>query len=94
LIGKRPRPRDSSTEDWEVKPKILFVYQHLSTFVKADLNLLKTHFEVIPYEYTIKRGAGRDLAKWMTANRKDTIWYMLWFGGRARHGRGIPPRTS
>jgi len=61
------------------KIKILFVYPDLSSFVKTDLEILKRHFDVIPYQWT----RTRDLK-----NILRVIWHILrtdlsfvWFAG-------------
>jgi len=61
------------------KIKILFVYPHLSSFIKTDLEILQRHFDVIPHQWT----RTRDIK-----NMLRVIWYILrtdlsfiWFAG-------------
>lgn len=61
------------------KIKILFVYPYLSSFVKADLEILQHHFDVIPHQWT----RTRDIK-----NVLRVIWHILktdlsfiWFAG-------------
>lgn len=62
-----------------VKVKILFVYTDLSSFVKADLEILKRHFDVEPVQWTRTRDV---------KNMLRIIWHILrtdlsftWFAG-------------
>lgn len=57
------------------KIKILLVYTRLSTFVKNDLEILRKHFDVTPYQYHRKRD---DLLKIVWATMKNDLTFS-WF---------------
>lgn len=61
------------------KIKILFIYPYLSSFIKADLEILQRHFDVIPHQWT----RTRDIK-----NTSRVIWHVfrtdlsfIWFAG-------------
>jgi glycosyltransferase involved in cell wall biosynthesis len=62
------------------KHRILYIYQEMSPFIRQERRLLEKHYELIDYRYTIKKGAGKELAGWMFINREKYDLIYIWFG--------------
>ena len=62
------------------KPRILFVYQQMASFIKTDFEILGKHYDLISYEYKIRKNAGKDLISWMAGHRNDFDLVFIWFG--------------
>ena len=61
------------------KIKILFVYPYLSSFIKADLEILQRHFDVIPHQWTRTRDIKNILRVIRYFLRTDLSF--IWFAG-------------
>ena len=61
------------------KAKILFVYTDFSSFVKADLEILRHYFDVIPHQWTRTRDIKNMLRVMWYVYRTDLSF--IWFAG-------------